>query len=78
MTYNVLMGTPRSWSHNGWYRSWPQSCLRMIDECLDLGLIIDGIGLGLGFGIKGLSLILDGLTNPSVLESRVLVVVSDS
>jgi len=50
----------------------------MIDECLDLGLIIDGIGLGLGFGIKGLSLILDGLTNPSVLESRVLVVVSDS
>ena len=42
-----------------------------------------GLGLGIndvGLGINGLSLVLvsDGLTNTSVLESKVLVSVSDS
>jgi len=49
-------------------------------DCGRLGL---GLGLGIndvGLGINGLSLVLvsDGLTNTSVLESKVLVSVSDS
>ena len=33
---------------------------------------------GLGLGMKGLGLVSDGLTNTSVSESKVLILISDS